>query len=407
MSTIQGNYVFHRVIDYEMIWNKQFNLGRILNTCMETIQNIPYTLDAVVSYWDYPLSTILPLLNRNLNLSGPSLKSVFRCEHKYLSRLLQKECIPEYIPRFDVFDPRERNPLEHISLSFPFWVKPVKSASSSFGFYIANEADFHRCIEILRSKLGPFTLAFNDLLKQADLPESILSIDGYHCLAEEIISEGHQCTQEGYVYNGKVFIYGTLDSKRYEGKHKSCFRAYYYPSQAPESIVRKMTEISETVVARIEYDQGPFNIEYFWNPETQDIKFLEINPRISKSHCPLFHLVDGVSNQQVMVKTALNENPSMPHRQGEFRYAAKFMQRHFKDGVVKQVPSREEIESLMKTCPELRINLLLKSGERLSDMIYQDSYSYEIANIFLGGDSPEEIEQKYQNVKARLQYEIQ
>jgi hypothetical protein len=38
---------------------------------------------AVVGFWDFPVSTVAPILCRRSGLRGASLESVLRCEHKY------------------------------------------------------------------------------------------------------------------------------------------------------------------------------------------------------------------------------------------------------------------------------------------------------------------------------------
>ena len=51
-------------------------------------------------------------------------------------------------------------------------------------------------------------------------------------------------------------------------------------------------------------------------------------------------------------------------------------------------------------CGEVQLNVC--EGMRLSDLNYQDSYSYEIASVFVGGDSEQELLQKYCDVQQAL-----
>lgn len=168
-----------------------------------------------------------------------------------------------------------------------------------------------------------------------------------------------------------------------------------------------MTQISKTIIPALGYDNAPFNIEYFWNEETGQIKILEINPRISQSHSPLFRLVDGQSHHHIAIKTALQQRPDFPSRQGAFPYAAKFMHRTFEDGIVRKAPGIKEIKKLRQDIPELKVINLAVTGQRLSDMIEQDSYSYELANIYIGGYNKEDVFAKYQRVVQGLGYEIE
>ncbi|MFK4273356.1 biotin carboxylase, partial [Streptomyces milbemycinicus] len=86
------------------------------------------------------------------------------------------------------------------------------------------------------------------------------------------------------------------------------------------------------------------SIEYFYDPATDEINLLEINPRHSQSHAELFAYVDGVSNHHCMLSLALGEDPALPYRSGPYTMAAKWYYRWFADGVVHDTPVEEEIE---------------------------------------------------------------
>jgi hypothetical protein len=52
------------------------------------------------------------------------------------------------------------------------------------------------------------------------------------------------------------------------------------------------------------------------------------------------------------------------------------------------------------------IQLYVCEGMRLSELNYQDSYSYEIATVFVGGDSEQELLQKYRDVQQALSLKL-
>ena len=86
---------------------------------------------AVVGFWDFPVSTMVPILCERLGLRWASVESVVKCEHKYWSRLEQAKVIDE-IPGFGLLD--LENPVLPDGLGYPVWVKPVRSASSELAF---------------------------------------------------------------------------------------------------------------------------------------------------------------------------------------------------------------------------------------------------------------------------------
>ena len=399
-------YCFHALYHYgEVRTGKGFPVQALYQGAVARLQSYPGSVDAIVGYWDFPVSTMLPVLCQSLGLPSPSFEAVLKCEHKYWSRLEQRRVIPEYIPDFCAVDPFKDDYQQQVTLDYPFWLKPVKAASSHLGFMVRNESELDMAIEQIRNKISCFAEPFNYLLQFAKQPDEVAAVDGYHCIAEGIISHGRQCTLEGYVFDGKLCVYGAVDSIR-EGEHSSSFSRYQYPSSIPQSVQDKMIKVTERFLTHIGFDNGPFNIEYYWEKESDHIWLLEINTRISKSHCPLFRNVDGISHHQVMLALALGKQPVFPHRQGRYRYAAKFMWRTYADALVNRVPTAQEVQAVTRRIEGTEIQLHIREGMRLSELNYQDSYSYEIADIFIGGDSEQDLLQKYRDVQQALALEL-
>jgi hypothetical protein len=291
-------------------------------------------------------------------------------------------------------------------LDFPFWLKPVKSVCSHLGFCIGSQEEFENSLSIIRKKIHRFAGPFNIFMAMADLPEWIQGVDGNHCIAESLISQGHQCTLEGYVLGDHVHVYGAVDSIRDED-HPSCFTRYQYPSTLPADVLERMERATVRVMEHLGYKDSPFNIEFYWAEVDDAIRLLEINTRISKSHCPLFRMVDGESNHAVMIDVALGEEPAFPCRQGSFALAAKFMLRSFEDGLVLQVPGPGDVRKLTNRFPEAQLLVQVRPGQILSSLREQDSYSYEFAVLYLGADSEDELIQKYRQARSILPFAIE
>ena len=91
-----------------------------------------------------------------------------------------------------------------------------------------------------------------------------------------------------------------------------------------------------------------------------------------------------------MIDVALGNKPDFPHRQGRHKVAAKFMLRHYRDSVVTKAPSPQDIEKVQQRFPDSDIQLHVGPGLRLSDLKDQDSYSYEIAVLFMGASNQQD-----------------
>ncbi|RDD61041.1 ATP-grasp domain-containing protein [Ferruginivarius sediminum] len=399
-------YVFRPLLSYGEVVHPPYDVPKLIEKAHRSIDESGVRPDAIIAYWDFPSSFLLPLLRAEYGLSGPSLEAVLRCEDKYWSRVLQSRVQPELVPRFQAFDPFDDGAVAGIELPFPFWVKPIKAHSSHLGFKIHDRKELARAVEIIRRGIDVFAVPFNDFLRRAKVPAEIARIDGYHCLAEEIISQGSQCTLEGYALSDTVEIYGIVDSVR-TGRHRSSFARYQYPSRLPGHVTARMTAAAERLIRFLEFCNGPFNVEFYWDKARDDIKLLEINARISKSHCPLFYLVDGATHQQVAVRVALGESPDMPHRAGRYGVAGKFMLRHFTDAEVRRVPDESDIRRLERDVPDVFFRAMVETGQRLAHLPLQDSYSFEVAELFIGAENQKALLEKYERCLSYLPFEFE
>lgn len=402
------NYCFHPLLDYESVAKRaDCDVDGLLASAFETLDSFPHKIDAIVGYWDFPTILMLPILRERYGLPGPRLGSVLQCEHKYWARLLEREVVPHQIPRFALVDPFASEAEERPPLEFPFWIKPVKAHSSKLGFRVSDRRDYRSAIEAIRAGIDRFAVNFNQIMSRAELPDEIAAADGWKCLAEGLISAGRQCTLEGYVFDGKPRVYGVVDSVR--GPNRSSFERYEYPSTLPRAVRERMVESAERLIGKTGLDDSPFNIEYYWHRRSGDIWLLEINARISKSHSPLFEKVHGVPHNEVMIDVALGEDPNYPPEEGRYTHAAKFMLRRYDcadDQVVRRAPGGEQVRAIEADCPGSEINLHVSPGMRLGELHHHDSYSHELAEIFVGANSHQAMMRTYRQIVERLEIEI-
>ena len=69
-------------------------------------------------------------------------------------------------------------------------------------------------------------------------------------------------------------------------------------------------------------------------------------------------------------------------------------------------PREQDLLALSESFPDVEIQLHIHNGMRLSELKDQDSYSYEIAVIFLGGNSQKELLQKYRDLQQAMHIEL-
>lgn len=397
---------FHPALDYAEIRNVEcFNMNELVSTAIQRMESFEGGIHGVASYYDFPGTDLVPILARKFQLPGPGLESVVKCEHKHWSRLEQKRIIPDHITNFQAFDPFDDNAWEKLEIDFPFWIKPIKSFKSFMCFKIESEKDFRKATAEMRERVGFICEPFVHFIeKYADLPPEVSDLKKI-CLAESPMG-GAQVTLEGHSFRGEAVAYGIVDSIR--EKDGTSFGRYQYPSRLPLEIQQKMVDIARTVIRGIGLDNSPFNIEFFYDKSADHIYLLEINPRVSQAHTEIFSKVHGHSHFSIMVDLCLGRKPPLMEKKGSFSMAAHFMLRHFEDGVVKRIPTTEEVNKVKWLFPGTEIKILVREGDRLSELVaVQNSYSYELANIFVGGRDEEDLLSKYQQMLDLLPVRIE
>jgi biotin carboxylase len=405
MQSIPGAreaYHFHPLLAAEeLLEAEDLDLGGLLDKASRQLQEWDGPIDAVVGYWDFPVSSMVPLLCRRFHLHGPALEAVVKCEHKYWSRLEQAKVIEEH-PRFGLVD-LDGPPKVPEGMDFPMWLKPVKSMSSDLAFHVKSRQQFEEAFAEIRAGIDKVGKPFEFVLEHIDLPQEVADAGGRACLAEEEVT-GRQVTVEGYSYDGRPQVHGIIDSHTYPDS--SSFLRFQYPSAVPTPVAEHLVDVTRRVISQLGLGYGTFNVEYFWDPDKDEINLLEVNPRHSQSHAMLFEYVDGVPNHHAMVQLGLGREPGIPHRQGPYGVAAKCFLRRFSDGHVRRSPTPEEVARVEQEIPGAKVNIVAQQGQRLSDLPSQDSYSYELADIFVGGDDESDVEAKYQRCVDALAFEF-
>ncbi len=384
-----GDDQFHGLIPYREIVNPEhYPIEHFIHGARRQLADIEGGVDAIIGHWDFPTTSLLPLLQAERGLAGPSLESILLCENKYGTRMVESEATPELIPSYALVDPGDDAVADDPPLPYPFWLKPVVAFSSTMGYRIDCREDFKHALKRIREGIGKFAEPFDTLMQRARFGHRRALLGGGYCIAEGIIG-GRGCTVEGYVLDGQPKVYAVIDSLR--GPNQVSFVGYHYPSEFPDRIYQRMVDASQRIIRHIGLDRTAFNIEFFWNEETDDLWLLEINPRISKSHSPLFWLVDGASHHEVAIDVALGREPDFPRGEGNYAYAAKFMPRAYAPARVTRAPSRKDIERLQEEFPDAMFMSHVHEGMELADLPNQDSYSFELGDLFIGGDSREEL----------------
>jgi hypothetical protein len=358
----------------------------------------------IVGIDDFPACLMAALIAEALGLPSPSFQSLFCCQHKYYSRLLQREAAPDAIPQFHCLDPSRSPHPSDIPMALPVFVKPVKSYLSILARRIDTFADLSRTMVEARLRLATIAEMFNALVEASRLDERFRDIPGSALLVEELLS-GHQVTLDGYVHEGQVVPLGVVDS--FFTTNGLSFQRFEYPSRIPACVQERMARIAERCIQRIGLDRTFFNVEFFYRPEDDAIRLVEINGRMASQFAPLYRMVDGIDLYAMQLDLALGRNPDgrQTWAPGSNRglVAASFVLRRFKNGVVTRIPGPEDLAHFTQRFPEALVEILVKEGEKLSDEL-QDDYSFRYALVNLCARDRHELQENFNEAKNLLPF---
>ena len=351
-------------------------------------------INGVVSTDDYPGSSLAAIVAAEFGLPGVSPAINLRCQHKYYSRLDQERLVPQAVPAFHRCEEGLPSPR---SLTYPVFVKPVKSFFSVGANPVASEAELFRFRE--KSDLGA---AFFDPF--AKLLKTYAGLDlGAHSIVEDLL-QGVQVTVEGYVHNGNVCVIGVVDSVMFPGTLS--FQRFEYPSSLSPTVQDRMANVAKTVMAGIGFNQGLFNIEMMYNPAGDSIHIIEINPRMASQFADLYEKVDGTNTYEVLFDIALGKTPMMRRRQGRYPFAASCVMRAFENAHVVRVPDAHEIAQVQRTHPDVRVEILATPGRRLSQEM-QDGSSYRYGILSIAGRNRDEALATFEQCRANLRFVLE
>ena len=351
----------------------------------------------VASSSDYPGSLIAAVIAQELGLPGPNPRSMLQCSHKYYSRLAQSQAVPEATPAFALLDPLSLYE-QAVPLSFPFFVKPVKSWFSQLARRVDSYEELSRFITSpdVAFHLTEFVRPFNQLLTREGF-----DLSASYMLAEELLT-GHQVTLEGFIFEGRLTVVGIVDSQMY--RNTRSFERFDYPSRIGAALADRMASLAERFLAYIGLENTLFNVEFIYDFRADTIHIIEVNPRMCSQFADLMESVNARNTYEIMFALARGERPP-PAGNGHHKAATSFVLRHFHDASVEHAPSPGDLAAV-QSFPEVTLMATFyENGERLSDENYQfDGFSYRYAVVNMAGPDRAHLTRRFRAVRERLNF---
>jgi hypothetical protein len=366
----------------------------VLDYIDEVVRGVRGAQDGVFSSSDYPGATVAAAIATRRGLPGPHPRSVIGCGHKYYSRILQRDVVPEATPWFGLVDPLH----PPADLPFPLFVKPVKGSFSQ----LARRIDSFEDLEQFLAR--PSTREFFDFYMRIfdQMVEGLTDFElgGRYFIAEGILS-GEQTTVEGFVCDGEVVILGVVDSILHPFTRS--FIRFDYPSSLSSEVQEQMEGIARRIIAASGLERSFFNVEMVHDPTSGATHILEVNPRICGQFGDLYEKVDGRNSYEMALELATGLRPEVPRRAGAFACAASVPLRTFRPARVQRVPSEERVREVEAAHPGMLTWIECQEGQILSDFeLLEDGQSCRYAVVNLGAQGREDLLSRVETLEQDL-----
>jgi hypothetical protein len=354
-------------------------------------------LDAIVTSDEQFGPFVASLIASRLGLPFTPLEAVLTIQHKYYARQAFDRIVPECNARFGLLRRDYRR--EDVPLEFPFYVKPAKAAFS----VLARRVDSFAALE-RHTRFGWFERAVIERLVKpfADVMQahSTFREDPFSMLTEEIL-RGRQVTANGFARHGRVTMLGTVDSIMYPGTDH--FQRFQYPSSLAPGQLQRIDDVATRLIEGLGFRHGMFNIEMRIDPATDEIRVIEINPRVAGQFYDLFERVDGYSLFEAMLDLGAGIEPAVRTRQGAQRHAASFVLRDLSGEGLARWPSERELRALRERNLDAHVMIYRKRGaDRAREVKWLGSYRYGTLNF--GAATLEELFARFHRLCAQIDF---
>jgi ATP-grasp domain len=392
-----GRYRFHEhgfdlfrfPSNARLMW---FDLWRFVESMVSRYRG---RIDAVFSSNEQFGALAAALIAQRLELPGADPEVLLCTQHKYEARLRLREFAPNLCPEFDLIpytieiDAARR-------LKYPLFVKPVKATFSVLARRCDSPEDL---IDHLRFKpwekhvIKRLIEPHNQALRR--FPR--FQINSRKMIVEELLA-GAQINVDGYVRDGAVHLLGVADEVMYPGTIS--FLRFMFPARQDESMRERVRVATERVVRGYGIKHGFFNLEFFVDAATGDLKLIEVNPRLAAQLAQFYEWVFGIDTYDLGFALALNR--PLPLRQTpRFGAAASFVWRSFDGTSCPRIPNRCDRDWLAAEYPEARLELYPKKGGSLQrDLKWLGSHRWAVLNM--PGRDEADLRRRYERICERF-----
>lgn len=376
-----------------------FDMDRFVNKLAKQAKAQNWT--AVASQHEQFGALAAALLAEKMGWPGTPSKAVIACQHKLHAREILQQVCPEANIGFTRLPTVYGEPIP-AGLHYPNFVKPVKAAFSVLAKRVHSREELQHFTRfgayelwVIKHLVEPFERITRRVLPQAGTAHSMI--------LEEPIHAPQYCL-DGVVFDGETKALGVVDAVMYPGTQS--FMRFDYPSKLPADIQARALDIAKKFLIAVGFDYGIFNMEFFYDAITDQLKVIEFNPRMASQFADLYLRVDGRDLYAMAMALALGQNPwALPIAKPSAGAASSFVYRSFdenlSDADQPQMPSAANLQSLAHEFPDHLLLQFHKAGHSLQrDFKWLGSYRHGI--LHLGGKNAADLRERCERASRIL-----
>ena len=356
---------------------------------------------SVVSHHEQFGALAAALLAERMGWPGTPVRAVLACQHKLHARKLVQQVCPEANIAFEPLQARYGDPIPG-GLRYPLFVKPVKAAFS----VLARTVRHHDELTAL-TRFGPAELwIIRRLVEPFEriARERLPGIPTAHGMQLEQPVQGTQHNLDGWVHRGHVHALGVVDALMYPGTQ--AFQRFQYPSRLASAVQQRALEVAARFLEAVGFDHGFFNMEFFVDAASGQVKVIEFNPRLASQLADLYRRVDGLDAHAGSLALANGDDPRPAMRactSASAGAAASFVFRAFDVASVPAMPDAARLQALREAYGDSWISVMPKSGRGLArDFKWLGSHRYGV--LHLGGADEHQLHERYRHACRLLQW---
>jgi hypothetical protein len=279
-------------------------------------------------------------------------------------------------------------------MGYPCFVKPVKANFS----ILARRVDDAAVLRAHVLRPWPERLLFR--LLNGPYERACRRLPGISPTARRFIAEGllsgRQINVDGYLHGGRPHVLGVVDEVMYPGTQ--AFLRFDLPARLPEAVKRRAETLAAEAVQALGLTQGLFNVELTWEPDTDRLAIIEVNPRMASQFADLYRAVCGVDLYAIACALACGEDPAeLPRLPPSAGVGASFVFRRFDGGGPDPATAARVGDRIAAALPNARVQLYFRpTWMRRLEYRWLGSHRYAVVNLTAA--DPEALGRDYQRL---------